>query len=185
MIRIHLSEVQRGVSLVISLVMLVVLTLVVLSGVSMSTSNVKSTANMAFRDEAFAAANLAIEQVVSTDFMNMPQTSMIPVDINQDGTNDYAVDVPAPVCVWWKPLMVTELREENPAHAPCFGGSRRGGIGPVNQQSFCAETRWAMRALVGESNTGATANKTTGAVVTVNQGISVLMNVHLAQNACK
>ena len=185
MTRLRLLDRHRGVSLVISLIILVILTLVVLSGVTMSTSNVKSTANMQFRDEALAAANVAIEQVVSTDFVSAPQASTITVDINQDGTLDYSVDVPTPVCTWWTNVSLAELDASNPSDIACFGGTRRGGIGPGSGDSFCANTEWSVRALVAATNIGTVVNKATGAAVTVNQGIGVRMNKQLAEAACQ
>ena len=185
MTQFPLLDRRRGVSLVISLIILIILTLVVLSGVSMSTSNVKSTANMQFRDEALAAANVAIEQVVSTDFVSAPQASNITVDINQDGTLDYSVDVPTPVCTWWTNVSLAELDASNPSDIACFGGTRRGGIGPGSGDSFCANTEWSVRALVAPTNTGTVVNKATGAAITVNQGIGVRMNKQLAESACQ
>lgn len=90
---------QQGATLIVGLIMLVLLTLVVTSAFMLSSGNLKSVGNMQFRDEAIAAANVAIEQIISSDFTTLPVSSTIPVDIDQDGTNDYTVNVMTPVCV--------------------------------------------------------------------------------------
>jgi hypothetical protein len=73
--------------------MLVLLTLVVTTAFMMSSGNLKAVGNMQFRDEAIAAANMAIEQVISSDFTTLPVNVPVSVDIDQDGINDYQVAV--------------------------------------------------------------------------------------------
>lgn len=167
---------QRGVALVVGLIILVMMTLVVLSSVTLSTGNVKAVSNMQFRDAALAAANVAIEQVVSTVFVNTPAAVMVNVDMDQDGISDYVVDVPAPVCKSWHIKPSSQLDPDNPEDRVCFAGSRISGVGGASSASFCADTQWEVRAPVSDA--------TTGAVVTVNQGVAVRMGVTLAGDAC-
>jgi hypothetical protein len=54
---------------------------------------------MQSRDEAIAAANKAIEQVLSSPFTNAPASETIDVDIDNDGIVDYHVAFTAPACV--------------------------------------------------------------------------------------
>ena len=173
---------QRGVVLVIGMVILVIMTLMVLSSVTMSTSNVRATTNMQFRDAAFAAANLAIEQVVSAKnptFMEAPEVvplNPVNVDMDQDAMPDYVVVVPEPECTWWRIKKQSELDPTKEEDSPCYSGSRLAGVGGANPSSFCADTMWEVRAPVEDTQTGAE--------VAVNQGISVRMSVDLAGNAC-
>lgn len=90
---------QRGVVLVVSLIMLVMLTLIVSSAFIMSTTNLKAVGNMQSRDEAIAAANQAIEQVLGSAFTAAPAAEEIDVDIDNDGDADYVVAVAAPTCI--------------------------------------------------------------------------------------
>jgi len=91
---------QRGVTLVIGLIMLVLLTLIVTTAFSLSTTNLRSVGNMQIRDEAIAAANLAIEMEVGSPFTNAPAAvNDRPVDIDNDGTTDYLVDIAQPQCI--------------------------------------------------------------------------------------
>lgn len=55
---------------------------------------------MQYQNEAVAVANMAVEQILSSPFTNAPAaTPHIPVDINNDGTPDYYVDIAKPICV--------------------------------------------------------------------------------------
>ena len=92
------SKKQRGATLIVALIMLVTLTLIVSTAFTLSGSNLKSVRNMQLRNEAIAAANLAIEQVISSPFTNSPTAETIGVDINQDGKNEFNVDIAVPVC---------------------------------------------------------------------------------------
>ncbi|MFZ5959284.1 hypothetical protein ACOXVJ_17420 [Pseudomonas knackmussii] len=90
---------QRGATLVIALVMLLMLMLMVGSAYTLSGSNLKAVGNMQFRNEAIAAANVGIEQVLSSSFTAAPTAEQIAVDLNNDGTTDYTVSMAAPVCM--------------------------------------------------------------------------------------
>jgi hypothetical protein len=139
---------------------------------------------MQFRDEAIAAANVAIEEIVNDDFMTLPTATTVPVDIDRDGTNEHTVDVPPPTCASWRVIPSSELNVSNPADLPCFlgGAATASGLGGVaGTDSFCADTLWQVRAIVAPTAGGAAA---TGASVTINQGIRKRMNVTMARNSC-
>lgn len=91
---------QRGATLVIGLIMLVLITLVVTSAFTLSSGNLKAVTNMQFRNEAMAAANKAIEQVIGSNFAKAPVAEEIIVDIDNDpATPNYKVDIAQPVCI--------------------------------------------------------------------------------------
>ncbi len=90
---------QRGVTLFVGLIMLVLITLMVTSAFTLSTTNLKSVGNMQAKDEAVAAANQAIEELLSSSFTDAPGAVNIDVDINNDGTADYLVAIGAPTCI--------------------------------------------------------------------------------------
>jgi len=169
---------QRGVVLVVGLVVLVMMTLTVLSAVKLSTSNLQAVANMQSRDAALAAANVAAEQVLSTNFIDAPTAVTIDIDIDQDdqGLTDYHVDVPTPDCRWWSPTPTSSLDVNNPRDQSCFTGSSYQAMTGGSASSFCADTLWEVRAQVEDA--------VTGAVITVNQGLKARMNLALAGNAC-
>lgn len=90
---------QRGATLIVGLIMIVLITLIVVNAFTLSSSNLKSVGNMQQREEAIAAANRAIELVVSSAFSDGPVAQSINVDIDNDGKPDYVVAVAAPSCV--------------------------------------------------------------------------------------
>lgn len=96
---------QRGVTLVVGLIMLMLITLLVAGAFTLSSSNLKSVGNMQVKEEAVAAANLATEQVISSPFTDNPVQQEITVDIDKDGKADYTVVVAAPTCI--KALIAT------------------------------------------------------------------------------
>ena len=63
---IALSQRSRGVTLVIVLVFLVLITMFSISAIRASSTNLRLTQNMEVRQEATAAAQAAIETVIST-----------------------------------------------------------------------------------------------------------------------
>ncbi len=93
------SRRQRGATLLLGLIMLVLITLVVTTAFTLSTTNLKAVGNMQMRNEAIAAANAAIEQVLSSPFTTAPVAETITVDINNDGTIDYDVNIAVPTCI--------------------------------------------------------------------------------------
>src|SRR5579864_9453925 len=110
----HFRTVQRGATLVIGMIMLVLVTLFVLAAINMSTLNLRIMGNEQSRNESIAAAQQAIEQVASTDFTTNPQPVTVPVDINGDGTTDYSVAVATPTCLNSVPVKQSALKPVNP-----------------------------------------------------------------------
>lgn len=91
---------QAGVSLVVGLVMLIVLTLLVVSAVRMGNSSLRIVGNQQAKAEASAAAQQAIEKVVGTSAnFYTPVAQNFDIDIDNDGVADYAVQTGAPVCL--------------------------------------------------------------------------------------
>jgi uncharacterized protein (UPF0333 family) len=157
---------QRGVALVVGLIMLVLITLVVTTAFTLSNLNFRAVGNMQFRDEAIAAANQAIENILVTQFTTNP--TYYPnqaVDIDQDGVTDYLVDVggplpgnaqaqfsgplPTPQCVQAVPVTSTDINK-NGEHSNI-----------TNQTDY--NTVWDIEARVTSTATGAT--------VVIRQGI--------------
>lgn len=99
--RISSPRAQRGVTLVVGLIMLVLITLVVSTAFMLSTTNLRSVGNMQFRDEAIALANKKIELVLSSPFTDDPAAAAesIDMDINDDTIPDYSVSIANPTCI--------------------------------------------------------------------------------------
>ncbi|HEY3077250.1 MAG TPA: PilX N-terminal domain-containing pilus assembly protein [Burkholderiales bacterium] len=93
---------QRGATLLISLVFLVVLTLLAVSGINTSIINLRTANNSQISIEAQAAAQQQIEQVLNSmaSFTSVAGSDTTTnVDMNGDGVNDYTVVTKPPKCL--------------------------------------------------------------------------------------
>lgn len=90
---------QRGATLIVGLIMLLLFTLMVGSSFMMSGTNLKAVGNTQSRDDALAAANSALELVLSSPFTDAPAAQSIDVDLNNDATYDYRVEIAKPQCI--------------------------------------------------------------------------------------
>ena len=122
---------QRGATLVIGMIMLVLITLFVLAAVNMSTINLRVMGNTQARNESISAAQQAIEQIASTDFPKNPQPATVNVDVNGDTVTDYTVAIATPVCLNSIPIKVTELNALDSEDVKCFSTSAGQNTGVV------------------------------------------------------
>jgi len=91
---------ERGTALVISLIMLVLITLLVMTALNLASSNFRSVSNTQFRDEAISAANVAIQQIIGSNFIEVPDAQDFDVDLDNDDVVDYVVTVARPTCIF-------------------------------------------------------------------------------------
>lgn len=155
---------QRGATLVVGLIMLLLLTLLVGSAFTQSGSSLKSVGNMQARDEAFAAANIAIERVVSSPFTDAPSAESINVDLNNDGVTDYTADMAVPTCI---------SKTEIPAVVEGNESGVRAGVIPPSSQWI---TVWNLVASVSDPVSGASAK--------VRSGVRVLLTQSQKNSVC-
>ncbi len=158
---------QRGATLVVGLIMLVLITLLVTSAFTVSTSGLKSMGNMQVRDEAIAAGNKAIEQVLSSPFTNAPTGEVINVDLNNDGTTDYVVTFNTPICVSASTIAATGVAPSSISLGSTFN--------PATSNLY--ETVWDLDANVTDPNGS-------GASVRMHQGVRVLLTQTLYSAVC-
>lgn len=152
---------QRGATLIVGLIMLVLLTLVVTSAFMLSTGNLKAVGNMQFRNEAAAAANKAIEQVLGSDFTKAPGAEQVNVDINNDGSTDYVVDVAKPTCIR---ASVAAAAAKSSLKLPA-----------MSTQSYW-NTVWDIDATVSDAVSGAS--------IRIRQGVRVLLTQSQKDSVC-
>jgi Tfp pilus assembly protein PilX len=153
---------QGGATLIVALVMLSLITLLVVNAFSLSSSSLKAVTNMQLREEAVAAANKALEQVVSSNFTSRLAPQSVNVDMNQDGNSDYTVAVARPVCV-----RATQASAGAPSDVELGAAMASGGAW---------HTDWELKASVDDPVLGGRA--------TVTQGISVLLSQAQKAVAC-
>ena len=166
------ASTQRGAALFVSLIMLVVITLFVLSAINMSTVNLRITANSQARSEGVAAAQQAIEQVISKDFTTAPQAATVSVSLRNDQTKtDYTVTVTKPTCLNAVPVTQAELANRDnsdPDDVACRTSAavQNSGItGGSEISAVCRSQQWDVNALVEDATRSA-------AKVSVHQGIA-------------
>jgi Tfp pilus assembly protein PilV len=160
---------QQGATLVVGLIMLTLLTVMVTSAFTMSSTDLKSVGNLQWREEATAAANKAIEQVISSPFTDAPGEQAIDVDINNDGNADYTVDLAVPTCV-----SSSEIAGLSAPPSSILLGSAFS----VSTSSFY-QTVWDIDATVKDLAGGAS-----GASVRVRQGVRVLLTQTQFNSVC-
>ena len=90
---------EAGATLVVSLIMLTLITLMIMAALAIGLANFRTVSNMQFRDEAIAAANKAVDQVMSTPFSTTPVAEEVLVDLDDDNRFDYRVNVATPQCI--------------------------------------------------------------------------------------
>ncbi|MBI5658208.1 MAG: pilus assembly protein [Nitrosomonadales bacterium] len=171
---------QRGATLVVGLVMLVVLTLLVLSAIRSGNVNMRIVGNMQAQEETANASVQAIEEVISTNFTADPSavSAVIAVDINNDGEADYDANITTPVCKANLAVTNANLDPANPADASCISSAAARDTGlrdmrkaaVVTGQSWCYQQEWEVRAQVTDDRTGATAASRQGVSLRVPAG---------------
>lgn len=156
-IKVKLDAKQTGATLITALVMLIVLTLLVISAMNSSNTNLRITGNMQIQEEAISAAQQATEQIISDNFTVNPAASTVNVSI---GGTLYPVSVSQPSCA-----NSVALRNNTPNLPPeCVSSSSAQNTGiffvsGVQQsgQSWCSAQHWEVGTTVTDTRTGATA----------------------------
>jgi Tfp pilus assembly protein PilV len=183
----HRRPRQRGVTLIIALIMLTALGLLAAWSVKSGTANLRIVNNTQARQEAMAAAQAAIEETLSQPtFSQQPAAvaaNAIPVDLDGDGVAELSARLsPAPACYRWRAVKVSELDPAVGADLDCLGSGSATNAGidstPTTPagDSLCADSEWNLRATVTDANTGAS--------VAVNQGIAVRGLITDVTNTC-
>jgi Tfp pilus assembly protein PilX len=181
---------QRGVTLIVALIMLVLLTLLALTSANVGRSTIQVVSNMQSRDESATAARQAIEEVISTTrFFQSPTDAIASpcgntantrcIDNNGDGTTDVTVKLtPAPTCVVAQTVLNTSLNIANTEEQGCAtGGAQSFGIvGSVSNDSLCADSTWEINAIATDMVTEAS--------VQVVQGVSVRVAKDNIETSC-
>jgi Tfp pilus assembly protein PilX len=190
---------QRGATLIIALIMLVLLTLFAVSSFNTANTNLKVVGNMQQKTEALNAAQQAIETVVSSPlFISNPANAVATPcgsantlcnDVTGDGVADFTTsligpDYPAgphqPTCVTVRVIKNQELvltpNSEDLGCAASAQAGTSGVAGAMTGDSLCANTVWEIRARTVSSSSGAT--------VTVTQGVGVRVSSDAAGTSC-
>ena len=154
---------QRGVvTIFVSMILLILITLLVLTAFSLSKMNLQAAGNAQAREEGLASANVLIDRTIDQQFwlIAAAQTDF-EVDLNDDGTADFFVDLAAPRCV-----RATEA-----------AGNLSASITLQGMSSVSAwNTIWELDAIAREANTGTR--------VQLIHGVRVLLSTALKVALC-
>lgn len=179
---------QRGLSLLIALILLAAITFLSVSAFNAGTTNLRVVGNTEVRLEAQSAAQAAIDRTISNMlFVTDPAAvaaAPIDVDIDGDGAIDYQpVLQPPPACTRVVPIRMTELDPNLVADLACMGSgvARTAGIDSADAvsevgRSLCANSEWLLRAQTNDARTGVQ--------VAVNQGVGVRILETDSENFC-
>ncbi len=158
---------ERGSTLLVAMIMLVLLTLIAVSAIESTTSSLQVVGNAQFHQEAAAAGQQAIENTISSTTFTSSAPGVQNIDVNNDGAADYKVTFyPAPSCVKYN---VVDTSTETGLPKDCYG----------SMSGLCYRTYWDVTAVVSDINTG-----TTGATVTLHQGVKLLVGLNAALASC-
>lgn len=164
---------QRGATLIISLIMLVVVTVLVLYSIRAGNTNLRIAGNMQVQAEAYAATEIGIEktieQIKATDLISMIPSQTIPVTLNG---LQYNVVAAAPGKCLMEVTVLNESLKDTPEDRPCIaevGGDfmldDKGK--PISKPSECKNQLWELRADVTEAMSGAKLSQVQGLTIRV------------------
>ncbi len=165
---------QRGSSLLVSMIMLVVLTLLVVFSIKSGNTNLRIAGNMQSQTEAAAATQEAIEKLVEqikvTDDLSLIAAQTIPVTT---GPVTYQVAVQAMnKCLVEVPVLNSSLDPTKANDVPCFEGAdsdnaiKADGT-MVSKPSACKNQQWDIQAGVTDTSTGAKVDQVQGISIRV------------------
>jgi Tfp pilus assembly protein PilX len=180
---------QNGMTLLVALIMLVLMTLFAVTSFNLGKSSMKIVGNMQQRSQATVSAQSAIDETISNTYFVTNPSSVFAVpctnpntrcyDINADGIQDITVTLaPAPFCNSAKTIKSATLNLSNPDDLGCsIGVSQSFGIaGSVSGDSLCANSMWELNAVATDNVTLAQA--------TVTQGVAVRVSVDSVAATC-
>lgn len=164
---------EQGMTLVVALVMLVVLTLIVVSAIRFGNINLRISGNVQANTEASAAAQVAVETMVSTinsstNISAIPQQTMA----ISTGAVSYNVDVAKPGCVFNKNINNADLDPSKAGDRACFeSGDTEKLVTNKNTlttaPTACKDQQWDVQAAVDDARSGAKATHLQGVSVRV------------------
>jgi Tfp pilus assembly protein PilX len=171
---------QRGVTLLVAMIMMVLLTLLALTSANVSRSTIQVVGNMQSRDQNIAAARQVLEEAISsTRFFSTPSDAIGSpcgaantrcIDVNGDDTADVTVVLtPAPACVRARSLLNEEVNVANTTEADCIS-AETGTFGQedtTSGASSCSDSLWELNAVATDTVTEATAQVVQGVTVRV------------------
>lgn len=156
---------QKGATLLVGLIMLVLLTLMAVTSFRLGKSNLLIVGNMQFRNETVRAAEEAIEVAISSP-TSVTGPSSGSVDINADGVPDVTTTV-TPTLMQAFVRTNNQLNLANPNDLGCALGQAQafGVVGAATGNSLCAATLYDLKVEAAQA--------TTNTRVELHQGVAI------------
>ena len=170
---------QSGMTLVMSLIMLIVLTMLVVSAIRFSNINLRLAGNAQTQAESAAAAQVAIDRVLADALSGTSLSAMTAASSTiSTGGATYSVAVTKPKCNMTQNIDTSQLDPSIPADRPCFGLGANdqlidATIKLTSGPSACKYQMWDVQASVGDT--------ASGSAVTILQGASLRVG---AETSC-
>lgn len=153
---------QTGITLVVSLIMLIVLTLLVVSAIRFGNINLKIAGNAQTEAEATAATQVALEktlqQVAAAD--KIDAIAAQPALVVSTGGASYTVNVAKPTCILSSSINNRDLDPSKAADRACFGtddvDKLAGADGKLLEPpTSCKAQQWDIAASMSDTSSGA------------------------------
>ena len=174
-----MHKAQAGITLVVSLIMVIVLTLLVVSAIRFANINLKIAGNVQAEVEATAAAQVAIEQTVekALDAENIGLIAAQPAVTVSTGGKTLTVNVSKPDCIFSRNVSNSELDATNADDMTCFEGTDSDNMidaagNQTTRPSACKEQQWDINAKVNDASTGAKVEVVQGVKIRVPAQVS-------------
>lgn len=153
---------QRGIVLIISLIMLMVLTLIAVSAIRLSTVNLRTIANSQSRTEAMSTAQRTIDLILSSNFTDNIAGTAQTLTVTEGGKS-YSVVVARPCLVRTVPVQNISLDITKADDLKCLDTLS-------NPYSACADTVWQLQATSTSGWFGANVSVTQGTGIRMDNG---------------
>jgi len=180
---------QRGMTLVVALVMLVLITLLAMTTFNLGKSSIQVVNNMQNRDEGIATSRSVLDEAMSsTRFFDTPADALDQpclnsnhrcFDMNGDGVIDIVTALSAAKCVKVRTIKSNELDLGVDEDRRCsLGSSNENGIVGANRgNSMCADTTWEMTATSQDQHVQSE--------VEMVQGVAMRVSTDNVETSCK
>ena len=182
---------QRGVVMVMGLILLMVMTVLALTTLNVGKSSLQIVGNMQWRKQVISAAQEAIDDAISTTrlFLSPGSIYLSPcsapntkcVDITGDGKADITVALtPTPTCVKaqvFKSASINlNLNDPNDQACTLAASQTFGIVGSASANSMCSDTVWQVRAQATDD--------ATQTMIAVTEGVGVRVSTDVVATYC-
>lgn len=160
---------QTGITLVVSLIMLIVLTLLVVSAIRFGNINLKISGNAQTEAEATAATQVALEQTMK-QIATADKIDEVPAQnavVVSTGGASYSVKVAKPTCILSDPVKNRDLDPLKVADRACYGTEDVDKLVSSDNKlvappTACKAQLWDVDASVTDAGSGAQVNMLQG-----------------------